>query len=76
MKWLFGSAQDDQVILNYIKRHSEPCDVTKIVGSDISLGRLYMSLKRLRRQGLIDSIEGDAIAGGARYQYYFVKEVQ
>jgi hypothetical protein len=33
------------------------------------------SLLRLRQQGLIDSIPGEQIAGGAKRQLYFVKEV-
>jgi hypothetical protein len=76
MKLLLASAKDKQIVFNYIRRHNEPCDPTELIGSDMSLHRLAMALKRLRRQGLIDSIPGKPISGGARKQLYFVKEVK
>lgn len=77
MKLLLASAKDEQIVFNYIRRHNEPCDPTELIGSDMSLHRLAMALKRIRRQGLIDSVAvGKPIAGGARKQLYFVKEVK
>jgi hypothetical protein len=64
----------DSIVLDYIAKHKEPCDLIGF-SRRIGVGRLYSSLKRLRRQGLIDSVEGDAIVGGACNQLYFVKEV-
>jgi DNA-binding PadR family transcriptional regulator len=49
-------------------------DVTPLVDK-IGIGTLYSTLKQLRAKGLIYSLPGEAIAGGARKQYYFAKEV-
>jgi DNA-binding PadR family transcriptional regulator len=64
----------DRIVLAYIAKHKEPCDLIGF-SRRIGVGRLYSSLKRLRRQGLIDSVAGEQIAGGACNQLYFVKEV-
>ena len=65
----------DRIVLKYIAKHDEPCDLIGL-SRRIGVGRLYLSLKRLRKKGLIDSVEGYEIAGGAHQQLYFVKEVQ
>ena len=71
-KWRQNRENQDQLVLRYIKenQHSELFPL----GNQIGVGRLYSSLVRLRRQGLIDSVEGEQIAGGACRQLYFVKE--
>lgn len=65
----------DRIVLKYITKQAEPCSVIGL-GNRIGVGRLYKSLVRLRRQGLIASIPGEQIAGGACDQLYFVKEVE
>ena len=64
----------DRIVLAYIAKHKEPCDLIGL-SRRIGVGRLYLSLKRLRKKGLIDSVNGYEIAGSAHQQLYFVKEV-
>lgn len=64
----------DRIVLKYISRHPK-CSLLSL-GNRIGVGQLCRSLVRLRRQGLIDSIPGEKIAGGACVQLYFVKEVE
>ena len=41
---------------------------------NLSVGSFYLDLKSLRKKGLILSRDGEAIADGARRQYYFLTD--
>ena len=40
----------------------------------ISVGTLYVLLKRLKSKELVDSFQGKSVGGGAKRQYYFLTE--
>ena len=73
-RWRQKREQTDNIVFGYIASYNQPCSVLKL-DKRIGANRLYKSLVRLRHKGLIDSVPGDAIAGGACEQLYFVKEV-
>lgn len=69
-KWRQKRSQNEALVLDYLTINS---DVIPL-GQQIGVGTLYSTLIRLRRKGLIHSLPGEAIAGGARRQLYFVKQ--
>lgn len=71
-QWRQKRSQNESLVLDYLTTNS---DVIPL-GNQIGIGTLYSTLKRLRRKGLIYSLPGEAIAGGARKQLYFISQLE
>lgn len=69
--WAIGDTPQPGVYGLDIQRAFEECSAGR---ESISLGSLYSTLKRLRKKGYVDSVEGDALGGGAKRQYYHLTE--
>lgn len=69
MYWQQEKDNQDRLVLDFITSSEQPCDVRGVLESGINLNQLYFSLKRLRRQGLIDSV-----SSSDSLPLYFVKQ--